>query len=786
MGTAATTPARPPAPTTPGNIGTPGQPLPPMTAIEPTLEATLKRIAEEQGEDAEIAADMEVQGKTKPTNKATFRLWVILQEELVMLCGMVEGSAQVQPIHSVSKYVAAQRNRDPHNGKLLGAIGDRDGDGDPVFVQLKTTHLEWEERKLLAATDDTSAIARWYDDPENRNSLFNTSGEQLTATKIAFPTMPMVPAELGLKIVQESMTPWEMLGEIDAFVEDRDDIVKNLLKPARNWALAASVKSSANAENSIMACNMIPVTMPSKQLKKFLAAKLDRTLGERTKPIPQVPAPSFTHQSAHEIAQAALIAMNSQQQMGNGGGQDLYSRGITDAMRLFKENVSEGPHKRFTDVQKGAIMGFCGITSWNNISPVWKDIESSKSDADLRRILAKHWGKNKNNLSIMFYDIHWSEELIMAIRKVEFTESGTATFITSEEGISLLQLLPRSPEEIAVMEGERKLREKTVKTLSYTEAKKMERAPRLPTWRFEDTMMLFTTYALFLEMLFGQNNQHLQGLNAVRGQLMAMAQIRKVLTPMYFANVVWAVLDDGVRHFNECMPFDDLQGITSQMQVVWPRTDLHNFAKMMRGNQNVALLTLPTEWEYAISTPTFEKAASAGGGGVGSRTQVQQDKNRTTGKGGGGGGSGGGKGGIPIFRDAHPERYEGNGQPVQNHHMNQKLKAMLDPLRNGEGWFSWRRLMKRSKTSYIELAKNSKYKEGVCATYTGGSCGNKQCTFAHLYNNELPSGFIDQYCQKIQPGIVGWFDENEGDRGGDRSPKKHKKNPVTEETKDGE
>ena len=118
----------------------------------------------------------------------------------------------------------------------------------------------------------------------------------------------------------------------------------------------------------------------------------------------------------------------------------------------------------------------------------------------------------------------------------------------------------------------------------------------------------------------------------------------------------------------------------------------------------------------------FEKAASAGGGGVGCRNQGQQDKNRITGKGGGGGGGGGGKGGIPIFRDTHPERYEGNRQSVQNHHMNQKLKAMLDPLRNGEGWFSWRRLMKRAKTPYIELAKNSKYKEGVCVTYTGGSC----------------------------------------------------------------
>ena len=115
MGTAATTPARPPAPTTPGNIGTPGQPLPPITAIEPTLEArTLQRMAEEQGEDAEIA-EYGSAGKNKTHQQSNVPTMAIPPGGVGYDVVMVEGSAQVQPIHPVSKYV------DPHNYKILGS-----------------------------------------------------------------------------------------------------------------------------------------------------------------------------------------------------------------------------------------------------------------------------------------------------------------------------------------------------------------------------------------------------------------------------------------------------------------------------------------------------------------------------------------------------------------------------------------------------------------------------------------------------------------------------------------
>ena len=69
-------------------------------------------------------------------------------------------------------------------------------------------------------------------------------------------------------------------------------------------------------------------------------------------------------------------------------------------------------------------------------------IKATKTDTDLLRIPDKEWGKHATNINIQFYKIYWSDDLLTAIRKVEFTELGEATFPTSEMGLSLLQLLP--------------------------------------------------------------------------------------------------------------------------------------------------------------------------------------------------------------------------------------------------------------------------------------------------------------------------------------------------------
>ena len=97
-------------------------------------------------------------------------------------------------------------------------------------------------------------------------------------------------------------------------------------------------------------------------------------------------------------------------------------------------------------------------------------------------------------------------------------------------------------------------------TLTDSEAKKFERAPRLPPGSWEETAALLTMYSLFLKMLFGLKSEYLRGVDEVRRTLMSMAEIKSKLKPSYYANIIWAVLDNTVKHFNECMSIEDFTG----------------------------------------------------------------------------------------------------------------------------------------------------------------------------------------------------------------------------------
>ncbi len=63
----------------------------------------------------------------------------------------------------------------------------------------------------------------------------------------------------------------------------------------------------------------------------------------------------------------------------------------------------------------------------------------------------------------MFYDVYWGEELMKAICTADFTRSNTATFLTSEMGLSLMLLMPRTEDEIIEMEAEWERRRRAVK-----------------------------------------------------------------------------------------------------------------------------------------------------------------------------------------------------------------------------------------------------------------------------------------------------------------------------------
>ncbi len=54
-----------------------------------------------------------------------------------------------------------------------------------------------------------------------------------------------------------------------------------------------------------------------------------------------------------------------------------------------------------------------------------------------------------------------------------------------------------------------------------------------------------TTYVMVLELLFGDDNCHLQGVDEVLEAMMSIALHKDCIQPNYYANVVWKVIDDG-------------------------------------------------------------------------------------------------------------------------------------------------------------------------------------------------------------------------------------------------
>ena len=113
-------------------------PLPPST---PTLIESLKKLAEEQGEDKDVLADLEIQGKTKPSDHGIFREHAILQDGLFILLVMMD-RPYVQPIHSYIKSAAPGRRPDQYDGEYLEVIEDCVGATDPLYVRVRKSYFD--------------------------------------------------------------------------------------------------------------------------------------------------------------------------------------------------------------------------------------------------------------------------------------------------------------------------------------------------------------------------------------------------------------------------------------------------------------------------------------------------------------------------------------------------------------------------------------------------------------------------------------------------------------------
>ena len=390
--------------------------------------------------------------------------------------------------------------------------------------------------------------------------------------------------------------------------------------------------------------------------------------------------------------------------------------------------------------------------------PIWTAIEGCKSDRDLRIILQAQWGKNKRDLNTIFYDIYWGEELMKAIRTADFTRSNAATFLTSEMGLSLMQLMPRTEDERIELDMERERRKRAGKNVTLAECKAAEKAPRMPPLRWDEVLTLFTTWGKLLEMLFGDNNAHLQGLNAVRRHLLSLAETKHRYSTTYFANVVWCVLDDSVRWLNQVMPYEDLMSTADVLCLQFPTTRLHRVAEMLGMQSDYKMATFPHEWQtYAARrTNQYQHPATVSfGSGASTAGSISSGLSTITGNSRGTDSlrSGGDKTKEPQIdhnkqhREKYPDRY---GRDAKNPAVQDDIKQTLA----GIGNVPFTKVLDASNKSHYHLRGNNNYAQGICPAFASGLCSFRNCKAAHLLGQETPQQWAKWVCNEIEPGCV--------------------------------
>ena len=82
----------------------------------------------------------------------------------------------------------------------------------------------------------------------------------------------------------------------------------------------------------------------------------------------------------------SVHSANEQMQTEHNPG-DLYKRGSMEPMRMFEDKTSIAMHKRFSDSQKGEILGWSGVNRWDKVPTIWGKTKDTKIDMDLRRLM---------------------------------------------------------------------------------------------------------------------------------------------------------------------------------------------------------------------------------------------------------------------------------------------------------------------------------------------------------------------------------------------------------------
>ena len=130
-------------------------------------------------------------------------------------------------------YQTIRQAKDRYAGKYLVAVGDKQDNGQCMFVKTSDRHWEGVDVDVLASYVDTG---KFYRKKGNRLKMYNTDGEAMCGKNMV-SHLPLVPAGAGRQVIEREMTTWEVTMLLKSMKNETTTELKDLLDPALMWAL---------------------------------------------------------------------------------------------------------------------------------------------------------------------------------------------------------------------------------------------------------------------------------------------------------------------------------------------------------------------------------------------------------------------------------------------------------------------------------------------------------------------------------------------------------------------
>jgi len=625
----------------------------------------------------------------------------------------------VRVLHSFLTHCAdlGEEDDDEHHLKLLGHAGARGAGGKqptPVIIpeSLLTKTKTIDGSKL-------SAIENFLSNPDNRKKLLLMTDVN-KESYMDVPLLPMVPTMFLTWLLEEKRTPFEFYQYVmDCLKELDQDIFKECVdacKPLLNWCLCSCVAEQSKPDTPLtkVPTPISAVVEPTEACAASLSQRLATTMGTPEnaqgnsggRGTQRGSGKSDIASVAATVATAAAAAM-----------AEKVVLGLQQTTAQYSSKVEKAKHE-WSTFQWNQYLGFCGVNKREDAPDLAEEIQGVKEPREVRNIIIDAMSEVAHDMSVSLTEFHMDKDRVKEFMKCCFSPSKLAEESALKNGIVILDLVPRSPEECARLKREELEEQLSEQNRSLSESEKLtsrreKNVGEVPS-TLHDAKETIINYMVFLRALFGANCPHYLAVFQIKRMLDSAD--RRFLTAEKIKNLFWCIIVDARQFF-----FDWNENMNGR-----PTSNLEPHIQMYKANLYNPHGTLPPSW----TDRQYERTRGKGGEKDRDRSGARGNKTKT----------GGSDEDGPTNSDMHPA-----------------IAKEMKPFWNTFTRIHATSILSAAGRSFAELPKLYKGGKQGCLNYMLGQCrqGNNRrpCARAHLSKADISQDDAVAMCQVIGPGV---------------------------------